>query len=68
MDRYVTNLEYRALIALAWHDCVCPDSDMCIDRDKHAAVQDIVTTGLLSQFLERLSDLETEEALDIETI
>jgi hypothetical protein len=59
---YLTDGERRAMIALAWHDVVCPEGSECRDRPMHAASQQLASTGHLERFLERLSELELEEA------
>jgi hypothetical protein len=64
VDRYITDSERRALVALAWHDVTCPEGPECPDRPAHAASQHASNTDALQRFMERLSELETEVALD----
>jgi hypothetical protein len=63
-DRFVTGSEHNAMIALAWHDVTCPEGPDCLDRSLHAAGQQLASTGMLGRFLDRLSEIETEGALD----
>ena len=62
-ERTVSDDKHSALVALAWHDVVCPDGPECKDRPDHAAVQGPVRSGHLERFLRRLPELEREADL-----
>jgi len=63
VDRFDTEAEYRAMVLLAYHDSICPDHEECDMRATHAS-QLNGNFPVLKSFLTRLSELETETALD----
>jgi hypothetical protein len=63
VDHYRTTEEHRALVSLAWHDVTCPEGPECITRPVHAAEANVTYTGHLERFLERLSELELDDAV-----
>ncbi len=62
VDRYVTNDEYKILILTAYHDVICPKGKGCKERDDHIARLG-TNFSTLQRFLDRLSELELEDAI-----
>lgn len=63
IDTFRTTSEHRAMIVLAWHDVTCPEGPECRDRPLHAAEASVASSGHLERFLERLTELELDDAV-----
>jgi hypothetical protein len=55
-------IDHKTMVLLAYHDAICPESTECDDREKHTA-QLVGNYPTLKRFLDRLSDMELEEAV-----
>jgi hypothetical protein len=63
VDRgYVTEDEYQNTVLIAYHDAICPDRKECDRREAHTA-QLVRNYATLKRFLDRLAELELEDAI-----
>ncbi len=62
VEREVTRDEYQELVLLAYHDAICPEREKCTEREDHTA-QLVGNYATLKRFLDRLSDMELEDAV-----
>jgi hypothetical protein len=61
-DRYVTSDEHKTMVLLAYHDAICPEREKCTEREQHTG-QLVGNFPTLERFLNRLSELELEDAV-----
>ncbi len=54
--------DHKTMVLLAYHDAICPESTECTERESHTA-QLVGNYPTLKRFLDRLSDLELEDAV-----
>jgi hypothetical protein len=54
--------DHKSMVLIAYHDAICPEGTECTERDDHTA-QLVGNYPTLKRFLDRLSDLELDEAI-----
>jgi len=62
--------ELQHVVALAWHDVVCPEGEDCRDRDLHAMSEPVASSGVALRFAMRLAVLGSRllQKLDPRTV